>query len=151
MNRYFWTRVVAIVAIFGVLWIYQSKAVLWKEKEIENAKVIEKIEKHNKEIQRQLADAKGNAKRLYKDGTYEGSADGFGGEVSVSVTIVDDEITKVEIVSAKGEDASYLSQASKLLEDIVKQQSVDIDTVSGATYSSKGILGGAKVALEKAK
>lgn len=55
---------------------------------------------------------------------------------------------KDEEPAAVGEDNAYLSQAVTLLEDIPLYQSVDLDTVSGATFSSNGILDAAADALE---
>ncbi|MCD8191097.1 MAG: FMN-binding protein [Clostridiales bacterium] len=94
--------------------------------------------------------AEDEAESGYQDGTYTGAGTGFGGEITLSVTIENGEITGVELVSAPGEDSSYLSQAETLLDDIVNAQSADLDTVSGATFSSTGILEAAQNALEEA-
>lgn len=88
---------------------------------------------------------------LYQDGVYEGSAKGFGGEIQVQVTIEDDEITDIEILSADGEDRAYLETASSIISDMLQQQSAEVDTVSGATFSSTGIREATAQALEKAK
>ncbi|MGN0483766.1 MAG: FMN-binding protein [Lachnospiraceae bacterium] len=88
---------------------------------------------------------------LYQDGTYEGSARGFGGEIQVQVTIEDDTITDIEIVSAGGEDRAYLETASSIVTDMLQQQSSDVDTISGATFSSTGIREATAQALEQAK
>lgn len=88
---------------------------------------------------------------LYQDGVYEGSGAGFGGEIAVQVVIQNGSIQKVEILSAKDETPDYLKSAQTLLTDIVKEQSVDVDTVSGATLSSNGILEGTKNALQQAE
>lgn len=86
----------------------------------------------------------------WKDGTYEGEAQGFGGPIRVSVTVKDGKITAVKVLSHSGEDQSYYSQAEALTSTIVKQQSADVDVVSGATYSSNGIKNAVKQALEQA-
>jgi uncharacterized protein with FMN-binding domain len=98
-----------------------------------------------------LAQAEEEAKSPYVDGTYQGSGMGFGGEILVEVTIADGEITKVEILSAENETPDYLTTAETLTDEIVKKQSFEVDTVSGATLSSNGILDGAKEALSKAE
>ena len=87
----------------------------------------------------------------YKDGTYTGSARGFGGQIKVSVTIKKGKITDIRILSASGETSSYLNRAKSLISTIINKQSTNVDTVSGATYSSKGIIGAVKNALAKAK
>ncbi len=97
-----------------------------------------------------LNQAAEEAESGYQDGTYTGVGTGFGGEITLSVTIEGGEITEVEIVSAPGEDSSYLSQAETLLDSIVTAQSAELDTVSGATFSSTGILEAARNALEEA-
>lgn len=85
-----------------------------------------------------------------RDGQYRAQAHGFGGPVEVQVMIENGQITKTEIVSAENETPDYLKTASVLLDQIVDRQSADIDTVSGATFSSRGILDAAKKALEEA-
>ena len=86
----------------------------------------------------------------YKDGTYTGSAQGFGGTIGVSLTISGGKITAVNVTSASGETASYLSSAKGVISKILSKQTPNVDTVSGATYSSNGILNAVKEALNKA-
>lgn len=152
MNRYFFGRLIALCLVLACLFVYQNKALAWEEQEEENQREIAKIEEYNREMEKQEQSQKQNAESaLYADGVYEGSAEGFGGEVVVSVTILQDEITSVEVTEAKGEDSAYLSMAMALTDEIVEKQSVEVDTVSGATYSSRGILEAARQALELAK
>ena len=77
---------------------------------------------------------------FYKNGTYEGSGTGYGGTITVQVTLEDDTITAVSVVSAPGEDSAYLSQGENVISSILSEQSTDVDTISGATFSSTGIL-----------
>ena len=49
------------------------------------------------------------------------------------------------------EDTAYLDAASAVIDSILEQQSTDVDTVSGATFSSNGILHAAEDALRKAE
>ena len=58
-------------------------------------------------------------------------------------------IEDVSIVDASSEDQAWLDMAVVLPERIVKAQTTDIDIVSGATYTSVGILNGATEALRK--
>ena len=51
-----------------------------------------------------------DSENVYKDGTYTGSAQGFGGAITVQVTLANDEITDIQVTSAPGEDSAYLSQ-----------------------------------------
>lgn len=96
----------------------------------------------------QTASAQAGGK--YKDGTYQGSAQGFGGTVTVKVTVEDGYISDIQVVSADGEDAAYYNMAIDVLDSIIADQSSDVDVVSGATYTSNGIIGAAKKALGKA-
>lgn len=86
----------------------------------------------------------------YKDGEYTGSARGFGGLITVKVTIKNGKIAKVSIVSAPGEDAAYFNKAKSLTGTIAKRNSTNVDAVSGATYSSNGIIMAVRNALSKA-
>ena len=87
----------------------------------------------------------------YADGTYNGEAQGYGGTVSVAVTIQDGAITDVAIVSAKQEDAAYFDAAKGVIDEILEAQTTAVDTVSGATFSSNGILHAVADALGKAE
>mgnify|MGYP004465669359 CR=1 FL=1 len=85
------------------------------------------------------------------DGIYEGSGDGFGGKIKVRLTVKDKKLQSAEILSAENETKDYLESAKKILDDAVKQQSTDVDTVSGATLSSNGIISAMKDALANGK
>lgn len=87
----------------------------------------------------------------YKNGTYTGEGQGFGGTITVEVTLQDDEITDIQVASAPGEDSAYLSQGKGVISSILSEQSTDVDTVSGATFSSTGIINAVNDALGKAE
>ena len=86
----------------------------------------------------------------YKDGTYTGSAQGFGGDIKVKVTVSGQKITAIDITEASGEDEAYLSMAKDIISTMLDKQTADVDTVSGATYSSTGIKNAVTQALEGA-
>ena len=92
------------------------------------------------------------ASSKYKDGTYTGSATGFKrGTTKVSVTIKNGQITNIETVS-NGDTPSYYNRVeSKLFKEIISAQSTSVDTVSGATFSCKGIINAVKAALTTAE
>ena len=75
----------------------------------------------------------------YKDGTYTGEADGFGGTVAVEVTVKNGKIEAVEVTSAEKEDGAHLAMAEDIIPKIIEAQSAEVDTISGATFSSTGI------------
>ena len=92
-----------------------------------------------------------DSENVYRDGTYTGSAQGFGGAITVQVTLANDEITDIQVTSAPGEDSAYLSQGEGVISSIISAQSTDVDTVSGATFSSTGIINAVVDALGKAE
>ena len=74
------------------------------------------------------------------DGTYEGSANGFSGKIKVSVVIKNQTIRSINILS-NSDDAAFFNRAKEgVTASILAKQSTDVDTVSGATYSSRGIM-----------
>ena len=86
----------------------------------------------------------------FKDGTYEGSAEGFGGDITVQVTITSGKIDTIEILDASGEDTEYLNSAVQIIDSIKEAQTPDVDTITGATLSSTGIKNAVIYALQKA-
>ena len=86
----------------------------------------------------------------YNDGKFLGSAKAYRGDISVAVTITTGKIKKIEITKTQ-DDEDYLIMARAVIPQIIKKQSPNVDTVSGATYSSKGIINASKNALKKAK
>lgn len=85
----------------------------------------------------------------YKDGTYYGSGTGFGGTTKVKVVISGGKITSITIESTN-DDSSYIQKASGLISQIIAGQTTNVDTVSGATYSSVGIIEAVRNALSQA-
>ena len=67
----------------------------------------------------------------------------------MQVTVAEDKITDITILSAEDEE-EYLSRAKWVIPAILEGQSPNVDAVSGATYSSTGILNAVKLALAKA-
>lgn len=88
----------------------------------------------------------------YKDGTYQGSGTGFrGGTTIVELTISNGKITDITTISSEDTPDFYERAFSDEADKIISSQSTDIDTVSGATYSSEGIISAVKDALSKAE
>ena len=110
-----------------------------------------KAQAHDEAVAEQIAEAERAASRgpFTNDGVFTGSAKGYGGQVKMQVTIENGYIESVDILDASSEDKAWLDMAVVLPKRIVKAQSTDIDVVSGATYTSVGILNGATEALRK--
>lgn len=83
------------------------------------------------------------------DGTYEGSADGYSGTTTVSVTVSGGQVTDITVVS-ESDSPQFFSRAESILDTIVSGQSLEVDTVSGATFSSAGLLNAVYDALQSA-
>ncbi|AGK96253.1 FMN-binding protein [Clostridium pasteurianum] len=89
------------------------------------------------------------AQRKYKDGTYTGTGNGFNGETKISVAIKNGKIVNIQTVSEN--DQYYRMAYSSIKDEIISAQSPQVDAVSGATYSSKGIITAVENALNQAK
>lgn len=74
----------------------------------------------------------------YADGTHIGTGEGYNGTITVAVRIADGQIIGVTVVSTS-DDGSYWQSATAIIDEVVEKQSTDVDSVSGATYSSKGL------------
>lgn len=86
----------------------------------------------------------------YQNGTFSGSGEGFEGTITVSVSIENDKITGISVVSSS-DDEPYWSEGKAVISRILSAQSANVDTVSGATFSSGGIIEAVRAALNSAK
>ena len=141
--REFWVRLVSMLAIVGVLLGYNSVLDV-RAKEDEIARLSAQVAGNGQ------SDSGNGGSTNYKDGTYTGEADGFGGTIRVEVKIEKSKIAEINVISAEKEDGAYLSMAKDMIPKIIDAQSADIDTISGATFSSTGIKNASEQALEKA-
>jgi DMSO/TMAO reductase YedYZ heme-binding membrane subunit/uncharacterized protein with FMN-binding domain len=91
-----------------------------------------------------------DTEETYSDGIYTGKAMGMNAMITVSVTVENGEIADVAIESSR-EDEPYLSDSLTVIGDILNTQSTEVDVVSGATYTSGGIIDAVKAALAGAK
>lgn len=92
------------------------------------------------------ADVSDITEGTFEDGTYTGSGQGFSGTTTVRVTVKDHKITNIEILSHADAD-SYFNKAKTLISKIISGNTTNVDTVSGATYSSRGIINAVRNAL----
>ena len=76
----------------------------------------------------------------YQDGVFTGRGNGFQGELTVQMTVEQGWITSLELLET-ADDPEYVKKASVLLDEIVETQDPNqVDAVSGATFSSKGMI-----------
>ena len=151
--RNFILRTVNLVLILGVLWQYQNTALLRAAAVAQRQQEIKEVEAWNTSVlQVQQAEQKAEEEKPTgpKDGTYEGSAYGFGDLITVSVTLKDGKMTDIAVLSADGEDKPYYKQAVSVLNEMLEAQSTEVDTVSGATLTADGLIDAVADALGKA-
>lgn len=148
-HKNFILRVVNLLLILAVLGRYQQVAVVRAAAAAERQQEIREIEAYNASLQKAAQEAE-EAEAGIQDGTYEGSAFGFGDLITVSVTIKDGRITDIAVLDASGEDRPYYNQSLPLLDEMINKQSTEVDTVSGATLTSEGLIGAVADALGKA-
>ena len=124
-------KLCAVAAIGLVLHHYQKIAVTRAEIVAENEAKIAEVEAYNREIQlenaRRMAAAAEAAEQepvyRYKDGTYEGTAQGYGGPITVAVTVECDILTDVQVLSHDAEDPAYYMLAESMTGKILSAQS----------------------------
>ena len=96
------------------------------------------------------ASADAGAELAFTAGTYTGTADGYNGPVEVSVTFDDKAVTAIE-VTASGEtehvgDIAY----DILIPQMIEANGTGVDSVSGATFSSRALKEAVNAAAEEA-
>lgn len=133
-------RVISMMMIIGILFGYNTKLEeRSKDEEIARLNMLVEI------VQEEQANDS-----LYKDGTYMGEAEGYGGNISLEVLVENGEMTKINILSAEYEDEAYLIMAEDIIYDILQSQGIEVDSISGATFSSVGIRDAVEQALKQA-
>ena len=95
--------------------------------------------------------AKTGEDSVLKDGVWSGEGQGYQGKVTVEVTVSEGAIIDVK-VTGYADDPEYFNDAKNgVVKQILEQQEAKADAVSGATYSSRGILEAVENALLQAK
>ena len=90
------------------------------------------------------------AETMFVAGVYEDTAKGFGGDVTVTITVSESEITDVTIVGDAETPALGGVAIQTMPEEILKAQTPNVDVLSGATVTSNAIITAATKALEAA-
>jgi len=87
---------------------------------------------------------------LFKAGTYEATVAGHNGDMTVEVVVSDSAILEVNILDHMESPSISDAAIERIPVAIVDEQSLAVDTISGATVSSKAIINGATEALKLA-
>ena len=75
---------------------------------------------------------------------------GFAGKITVAVEIKDKKIVAITVLNVEADDAAFFNRAKGVIDRIIQSQNLDVDVVSGATYSSVGIINAVRNALAQA-
>ena len=87
----------------------------------------------------------------FKDGTYTGESAGLKGPIKVEAKIDGGKLSEIEILENKETETIFESIKEYLIPDMIEKGTADVDTVSGATTSSKAVIEAVQSALESAK
>ena len=88
---------------------------------------------------------------IYKDGTYEGRGEGHNGPIKVKVTVAGEKITAIEVLEQVETEVIYKAAEQPVIQAMIEANSVTVDTITGATKSSEGIMEAVQDALKAAK
>lgn len=99
-----------------------------------------------------LTDINGSLdKYKFKDGTYTGVADGYGPGLTVEIKVNENKVSDIKIVKHNEEGRKHYQRPMEIIpNEIIQNQSLEVDAVSGATYTSNGIVNAVKDALQHA-
>lgn len=86
----------------------------------------------------------------YQDGVYTGTGTGNGGELTVEVTVEGGNIVKVALTQHSETEGIYEKAEKGVGDEMIRQQTADVDVVAGATYTSNGIIEAVQNALKDA-
>ena len=87
----------------------------------------------------------------YKDGSYTGVGRGASSDIKVEVVVKSGKIQDIKLVEQKETATLIQGVQENIIPEIIKKQGTEgIDTLSGATNSSKGALDAVNKALEQA-
>lgn len=163
-RKHFIRKVLQLLTICLILLFYQirlelkqisAKAVFYETEAGQTKEQLEALKQQLGQLEVELGAAAKEAtapvNARYQDGVYSGEGTGFGGNIQVEVAVRDGVIAEINILGADGEDGAYLDMAKGVMDEILSGQTIEVDTISGATFSSGGILEAVKQALAEAE
>jgi len=83
-----------------------------------------------------------------EDGVYHGSAEGTRGTLTVEVEISEGRLERIEVIEQNETDAYFVESYPLIPEKIVEEQSLNVDTQTGATLSAERIIFAVENALK---
>lgn len=165
-NTFFKLKVLNLAGVLIILYIYQLNTNLWDTKQ--QLKTSSAQEQQAKESLAQLESSLdelvakyqvGEAttaetpskEQKWKDGVYQGSGTGFSGTITMEVTIENGSIAAIDLVDSGSDDDAYVNMAVAITDNMIEAQDWDVDTATGATFSSNGIKDAVAEALSLAE
>lgn len=141
--------IIVVIAVLGILAIYFYP----NQNNFNPVKpsIVRDVSENNKPVDNTFISSTG-----FKDGEFLGdvSSNRFG-NVEVSIIIKNNEIENVKLIQIPNDDSrsEQISQYAVdiLIEETLSKQSSDIDTVSGATYTSLSYKDSLQSAIDKAR
>lgn len=165
-NTFFKLKLLNLAAVILILYIYQLNTNLWETKQqLKISSAQEQQAKENlEELETSLdqlvakyqvgetttAEAP-KKEQKWKDGVYQGTGTGFSGTITMEVTIEKGSIASIDLIDSGSDDDAYVTMAVAITDKMIEAQDWDVDTVSGATFSSNGIKEGVAQALSLAE
>lgn len=105
----------------------------------------------NKERSHTIPAGMNLASLVLSDGTYTGTANGFGPGLVVSITVRNGKLSEIQVVTHNELNKRYYEKPIKIIPaDIVGKQNTLVDAVSGASETSFGIMSAVEDAIKKA-
>ena len=120
---------------------------------ITNSTVVSATANANTKTSNEKTSNESKAPLELNDGVYHGEGMGNNGSIEVDVTIEEGQITDI-VFTKFVDDKEYFNEeidGKTMINEVIREQSCDVDGISGATYSSKGFLNAVENALEKAE
>ena len=166
-NTHFKIKVINLIAIVAVIYVYNLNLSLWETKEALNVQEARADMAENQLTE--LTDSLDNLMKQYgtkssdkeatettvsskwKDGVYQGEGAGFAGNILVEVTVENGVLANIEVLDYGNDDEAYVNMAVGVIEKMLEAQSAEVDVVSGATFSSNGIKSAVAAALNEAE
>lgn len=104
-------------------------------------------EKTQKESQSTISQAVDSQKSNLQDGTFTGEGEGKGGLIKVDVTIKDGKISKVDVTEHHETEGLCDTPIQEVIDSAIANNTANVDTVSGATLTTQGLINAIKAAL----
>ena len=100
--------------------------------------------------EREEAREPANGAMNFKPGVYTGTAPGNNGDITVEVTCTEAKITNIDVVEEDETYYVFMYPKEQILAEILETQNLAVDTVAGATVSSRGLIAAVEDALIQA-